>query len=267
MDEGYRFIESVLRYPIEECNENLCSLKDTVDDDSVEVVFSDTQIAPGLARQFYLREGLIPQFGAVARGMNDQGLVLKVEDAFRDREMQKRLALKEAIIDQLAKRLMWECRDELPSPSFITKRLRVLIAHCPKTGTHMSGSAIDISVLNRDDGKEMDRGAPYLELSELTPMSSPFADEQCRTNRQMINSIMREHNFVAYPYEFWHYSSRDAFAELLMCSDVSGRYGPVDMDAESGSVTAIENPMAPLNTDDEIVQRIELAINRLPKRT
>ena len=223
MDEGYKFMNSVMQYPVKECNEKLCSLKNAVDSESIEVVFSDTHIAPGLIRLFYLRQGLIPQFVAVAREMNEQGLILKIEDAYRNREMQKQLAVKETVLDQVAQRLIWECNGKLPSHSFIANRLRVLVAHCPKTGTHMSGSALDISVLNRNDGSEVDRGGSYLELSELTPMSSPFISKQCRSNRQMINSIMRRHEFVAYPYEFWHYSSRDTFANLLMQTGIPGQ--------------------------------------------
>ena len=263
MDEGFEFMESVMRYPVEECSEGFASLKDASFEANIEVVFSDTQIIPGLDHQFYLRKGLIPQFIAVAKEMNDRGLILKVEDAYRSRKMQKELALEGTIIDKVVQILIWEYNGQLPPLSSIVNRLGVLIASCPKAGTHMSGSAVDISVLNRDNGIEVDRGAPYIELSELTPMSSPFIDQQCRRNREMINLLMRKHNFIEYPYEFWHYSSGDAFAELLLCSDRPGRYGPVDRDLVTNNITTIENPLVPLNTDDEIQERIEQAMNRL----
>jgi len=263
MDEGFAFMETVMRYPVEECGERFASLKDASDEANIEVVFSDTQIIPGLDRQFYLRKGLIQQFIAVAKEMNDCGLILKVEDAYRSRKMQKELGREETIIGKVVQILIWEHTGQLPPLSSIVDRLGVLVAYCPKVGTHMSGSALDISVLNRDTGIEVDRGAPYIELSELTPMSTPFIDESCSRNREMITSLMRKHHFMAYPYEFWHYSSGDAFAELLLRSDRPGRYGPVDRDPSTNTLTTIENPMIPLNTDEEIQERIEQAMKRL----
>ena len=62
-----------------------------------------------------------------------------------------------------------------------------LVAQIPKTGTHMSESAIDISVLDRTTGAEVNRGKPYLELSELTPLNSPEeiqAEIQAAMDRQ-----------------------------------------------------------------------------------
>ena len=263
MDEGFDFMESILKYPVEECFEELTSLRNAVDEAKIEVVFSGTQIVPGLDRQFYLRAGLIPCFLAAAREMNDRGMILKVEDGYRSRAMQKELALKQTIFDTVVSRVVWEHNGQAPPFSSIRKRLGVLIAWCPKVGTHMSGSAIDISVLNHDTGEEVDRGAPYLELSELTPMSSPFIDQRCRSNRDMITSLMRRHGFIAYPYEFWHYSSGDAFAELLLSSGKPGRYGPVHRDTATNTITVIENPSEPLNTDNEIAERIEQALKQL----
>ena len=260
MEQGYDFMESILHYPVDECFEPLHSLQDVVKEAGVEVLFSDTQIVPGLERKYYLRSGLINNFISVAREMNARGMVIKIEDAYRDREMQKELALKQEIFDKVVNRLIWEQGGKIPSQSSLSRRLRVLIAHSAKTGTHMSGSAIDISLFHLDDGSDLDRGAPYLELSELTPMSSPFINADCKRNRGLINAIMQRSGFVEYPYEFWHYSSGDAYYEFLLDSSKPGRYGPVDVDISSGKVTPIENSTEPLNNDTEIHVRIEQAM-------
>ena len=252
MDEGNEFMESVKQYPVEECCEKCVSLQDAVDSTKVEVMFSDSDIIPGTERQFYLRTGLIPHFLAAANEMNDRGFVMKVEDAYRSRAMQKGLALMETLFDAVVQRLLWEHEGRLPPLPALVKRLGVLIASCPKTGTHMSGSALDISVFDRANGSEIDRGAPYLELSDITSMSSPFIDSQCRSNRIMITEIMRKHHFIEYPYEFWHYSSGDAIAELVLQSGKPVRYGPVDINPLTNEVTSIEHPTEPLNSDNDI---------------
>ena len=45
-------------------------------------------------------------------------------------------------------KVIWELDGQTPDADFLFKRLLTLVAQIPKTGTHMSGSAIDISVLD-----------------------------------------------------------------------------------------------------------------------
>jgi len=251
MEEAHALMQAILLHPVQECGEPLRPLRDAAASAGVEVAFSDAPFGAGFSRQFYLREGLTPAFVAAARDLNARGLVLKVEDGYRTRAMQKSLALKPGLIEKLAARLAWECGGRPPDAAFVTRRIGAVIAHCPKTGTHMSASAMDISVLKRDDGRELDRGAPYLEMSELTPMDSPFVSEACRRNRQIITALMRHHGFAEYPYEFWHYSGGDAYAALVVGPPIPAKYGPVDWDPAAGRVSPIENPTAPLNTDAE----------------
>lgn len=74
---------------------------------------------------------------------------------------------------------------QTPSPEFMFRRCRALVASVPKFDTHMSGSAIDISVMHLDEPtRDVDRGAPYPEMSAMTPMASPFVSEQAQRNRR-----------------------------------------------------------------------------------
>jgi len=53
-------------------------------------------------------------------------------------------------------------------------------------------------------------------FSERTPMSSPFVSASARNNRKQISEIMLGCGFIAYPYEFWHYSQVEGYD--LVCS-------------------------------------------------
>jgi len=108
MEEGHSFMEAVLSHPVAECGEELVCLRSVVKETKIEVAFSETEIAPGLARQFYLRDGLIPSFLAAARELNEHGRILKIEDGYRNRAMQKALALKPSVFDTVLSRLRWE---------------------------------------------------------------------------------------------------------------------------------------------------------------
>lgn len=259
MEEAHEFVLKMLEYPVEEGGEPMVSLTEAAAAVGVEVEFSTKPHAKGLPRIHLLREGLIAGFLAAAREMNEQGWVLKVEDAYRTMEMQKYVARQAYVFDVVLQKVLWERGGDRPSVDLMCRRMTALIAPCPKVGTHMSGSAIDISVLHRDNRREVDRGGPYLDMSERTPMDSPFVSPEAQKNRGAITDLMRRHGFVAYPWEFWHYSAGDAYAEYLNAAGQPARYGPVNLNLADGSVIPIENPTAPLNSSEEIHEQMEQA--------
>jgi hypothetical protein len=178
--------------------------------------------------------------------------------------MQKFLGRTPQVFDAVLKTVMWELRGRTPTAEFMLRRCSALVASVPKFGTHMSGSAIDISVMKLDDPTcEVDRGAPYLAMSALTPMASPFVSERAQHNRRDITALMARHGFVDYPYEFWHYSSGDAYDQFLRRSGQPAIYGAVSCDPANGSVTALANPNEPLNSPDEIRAEIDAALRRV----
>ncbi|MDD5679277.1 MAG: M15 family metallopeptidase [Kiritimatiellae bacterium] len=260
MEAAYGFMGQMMAYPVEECGESLVSLPEMVKAEGVSVEFSRTRIAGCHDRIFYLRKGLISNFVAAARQMNTRGWILKVEDGFRSRKMQTDIALYNNVLDVVLQKVMWEARGKIPAPELLFRRLTCMVATCPKIGTHMSGSALDISVLSSKDFSEVDRGGPYIEISELTPMASPFISDAAARNRAEISAIMRSHGFMGYPYEFWHYSSGDPYAEYLTGSGKSGRYGAVDFDLANGSVTPILNAGKSLHSMEDIKRHIALAL-------
>ncbi|MHB9028608.1 MAG: M15 family metallopeptidase [Candidatus Latescibacterota bacterium] len=265
MESAFGFMSEIRKYPVEECGEPLVSLPDAAAAEGVSVVFSDTLIAGLHPRLFYLREGLIQDFIAAAKEMNKRGWTLKVEDGFRSRDMQKDIALQEKVLGVILRKVVWEIGGAAPDPDpvLVFRRLTALSATRPKIGTHMSGSAIDITVLRSDDLSEIDRGGPYIELSELTPMDSPFVSPEAARNRAEISGIMSRRGFIAYPYEFWHYSKGDAYAERLTNSGKPARYGAVDVDLPSGAVAPIPNPDESLHSVEDFKRHIESALDRL----
>lgn len=266
MEEGYLFMEKMWQYPVQECGETLESLPEAAAADGVEVEFSTTPIVNSIDRVFCLRSGLIGDFLAVAREMNGRGWVLKVEDGYRTRQMQKLLGLKPGLFDAILQWTIRELGGEIPSPGFLYRRVSSMIAPCPKVGTHLSASAMDLSVLRREDRTEIDRGAYYLDLCERTPMTSPYISDTARQNRAEITRLMESHGFMTYPWEFWHYSKGDAYAEYFLKSGKPARYGAVDWNEVNRSVTPIQNPDEPLNSDADIQFEIGQALQRIEKR-
>ena len=267
LEAAYAFMfESILPYPVVECGEPFVSLREAAAQADVVVAFSSLKHVNNLDRLFYLREGQISNFLGAAKKMNELGWVLRVEDGYRTREIQKYLGLTPKVFDAVLQRVMWELEGKVPSPEFMFRRCSALVATVPKFATHMSGSAIDISVMNRNDpALEVDRGGPYIELSELTPMDSPFVSGVGQRHRNQITALMRDCGFVEYPWEFWHYSSGDAYDQFLRKTGKPAIYGAVDWDPVTNVVTPMADATAPLNSEEEIRKEIEAALQRLAK--
>jgi len=264
MDEAYAFMQRVRQQPVHEGGEPLRSLVEAAQSAGVEVAFSSRPHVQGLPRLYFLREGLVAAFLAAAREMAGRGWVMRVEDGFRTRDMQRQLALQPYTFDIIRERVRWELEGQPLTADLVLRRMSALVANAPQVGTHMAGSALDLSVLDRANGDEIDRGGSYLELSELTPMDSPFVSLAAQANRAAITALMARHGFVAYPWEFWHYSRGDAYEAILQGLDQPARYGPVDVDLATGQVQSIQAPLEQLNSLEEIASRLEQALRVAP---
>lgn len=263
MESAYDFMEKMKEYPVSECGEAMVSVRQAVKDARLTVKFSDTKIADKYERVFYLREGLIKNVLAVAREMNNRGWFLKVEDCFRTRNMQKHVGLQDCVFDAILQKVIWENNGKIPSPELMFRRFTAFIATSAKIGTHISGSAIDISVYQASNISKLDRGGPYLEMSELTFMDSPFISETATVNRREIKTILEKHGFIAYPFEFWHFSQGDAYAEYITKSGKDARYGAVKFDLSTGKIIPLENPEKPLHSMEQIQGEIDSALARI----
>lgn len=261
MESGFEMVQQLIDFPVVECGEGFASLPELAEQAGVEILFSDTKIAGDFDRLFFMRESLAKDVIKIAQVMNRRDWVLKIEDGFRSVEMQRSLVKKPAVFEAILKKCIWELGGEIPSVEFVFRRATVLVANIPKVGTHMSGSAIDISVYERD-GREVSRGGPYLEMSERTPMRSPFVSEDDRANRLEITEIMESHGFMHFPFEFWHFNKGDAGAHILTDNTEPARFGPVHWDSASKTVRAVEDPLSLLNPLPVIEAEIEAALER-----
>lgn len=263
MERGYDLVQQVLQFEVSECQEGFASIVDAAEDAQVEMMFSETKIAGELDRVFFIRQGLVGDLMAIGRAMNDRGWILKIEDGFRSMKMQSELVRKPDLFDAILKKCIWEHAGELPSAEIVFRRAIILIANIPKAGTHMSGSAVDVSVFRRDDGREVWRGNTYLEMSERTPMRSPFIEPPDLQNRLEITAMMESRGFVHFPYEFWHYNQGDAMGHILTGLPAPARYGPVHWDPQTNAVAPYDDSLSPLNPINVIEREIAAATERL----
>jgi len=263
MEQSYVLTEAIMRHPLQESREGFASIPAAAEAAGVDVRFSTTLLAGQFERLFFIRQSLMPDLMAIARDMNTRGWILKVEDGYRTRQMQTALGRAPAVFDRILQSCIRECGGGRPPVDLVSRRAMVLVANVPLTGTHMAGAAVDISVLRRDDGAEVWRGKPYLEMSEYTPMDSPFVNAEERQNRQEITRVMERHGFLHYPGEFWHYNKGDSLYQIQARSGQPGRYGPVDWNPVTNAVTPYDDPRAPLSPLEVLEPLIQQAVQRL----
>lgn len=266
MEQSYALAEAIIRHPLQESGEGFASIQAAAEAVGVDMRFSTTRLAGQFERLFFIRESLVPDLMAIAREMNGRGWILKIEDGYRTRQMQTALGRAPAVFDRIVQACIRECGGGTPPVELVFRRAMCLVANVPLTGTHLAGAAVDISVLRRDDGGEVWRGKPYLEMSEYTPMASPFVTAEERHNRQEITRVMERHGFLHYPGEFWHYNKGDSLYQIQARSGEPGRYGPVDWDRATNTVTPFADPSALLTPLDVLESLIQEAMRRLAKR-
>jgi len=262
MEQGYAIVQKLITFPVNECGERFASIPEAAAAANVEMLFSSSKIAGGLDRVYFLRESLVHDVITIGREMNERGWILKIEDGFRSLDMQRQLVRKPSVFDTVLKKCIWELGGVIPTPEMMFRRAIVLTANMPKIGAHMSGSAIDISVFCRDDGTEVWRGYPYLEMSECTPMRSPFVAPEHVAARLEIAAMMEKHGFIHFPFEFWHFDKDDAGMHILTGNPAPCRFGPVNWNPQTNEVTPVEDPLALLNPLPVIEKEIAAALAR-----
>jgi D-alanyl-D-alanine dipeptidase len=267
MQEGYDLVQKVLAFEVRECGEEFASLRDAAESCGIEMLFSDSKIAGELERIFFMRESLVENVMAVGRQMNERGWILKIEDGYRSLDMQGQLVRKPELFDAILRKCIWENGGQIPPVELVFRRAIVLIANIPKIGTHMSGSAIDVSVFRRDDGSEVWRGNSYLEMSERTPMRSPFVEEEGLKNRLEISAMVEAHGFIHFPFEFWHFNQGDAMGHILSGQPAPAKFGPVHWDPQTNRVTPCADPLSPLNPMPVIEREIAAALQRAQEKS
>lgn len=263
MERSHDLLQAMTRHPVAECGEGLASIRDTAEEAGVEMLFSDSKIAGDLDRVFYIRSGLVDDVLAIARDMHERGWVLKIEDGFRTAEMQTELGRKPAVFDMIVRSCWWESGGKAPTIDLIKRRATCLVANYPSTGTHTMAAAVDISVYDLDDGNEVSRGKPYLEMSEYTPMDSPFVTAEERKNRLAITAMMKRHGFLHYPGEFWHYNKGDALSHHMTGTGLPAQYGSVHWDPATNTVTAYDDVTSPFTPPELMSRHLDDALKRL----
>ena len=136
--------------------------------------------------------------GRVQASLQRRGFGLKVFDAYRPQRA----------VDHFV-RWAADTADESTKATFYPNvpKARLLaegyIAH--KSG-HSRGSTVDLTVVDRRDGRPLDMGTPFDFFGAESAVGYAGLTAAQRANRDLLQEAMRAHGFKPYPPEWWHFT-------------------------------------------------------------
>ena len=133
----------------------------------------------------WLRYGTVKKLVSVQESLKENGMGLKIWDAFRPTSAQFRL---------------WEI---CPDPVYVAD---------PNNGfsSHSRGNTLDITLVY-SDGSEVKMPTGFDDFTNLADRDYQDCDEVSADNAQYLEQIMQEHGFEGYFGEWWHYSDATSY--------------------------------------------------------
>ena len=154
---------------------------------------------------------------AVSAEMIVQGYRLKVFDAYRPAGAVRHFVLWG--IEDLDLRMKPYFYPDLEKQELFAK------GYIAKMSSHSRGSAVDLTLLDMQTGKELDMGSPFDLFSEAShPDYRGITQEQYENRMRLRNSMIRN-GFSPIDCEWWHFSLKDEpYPDTYFEFPVSSKY-------------------------------------------
>jgi D-alanyl-D-alanine dipeptidase len=147
----------------------------------------------------YLRYSTVLKLMDVQAELREQGLRLKIWDAFRPLKAQEKL---------------WYAK---PDPNYVSN---------PWNGTnsHSRGHTLDVTLVNAE-GKELEMPTGFDEFSTYADRDYSDCTDAAAKNAMLLQEIMEKHGFTGLQSEWWHFTLADEpYPETYFDFPVSSRY-------------------------------------------
>jgi D-alanyl-D-alanine dipeptidase len=160
--------------------------------------FVGTRVDGYLAPVAILSRPAAEALARAAEAARARGLVLRIFDAYRPQAAVNHFVRWAGdAADQKNKALFY--------PDVDKSRLFELQYISAKSG-HSRGSTVDLTLVSRATGAELDMGSPFDFFGEISHHGTPRITRAQAANRNLLKSIMENAGFRPYPEEWWHYT-------------------------------------------------------------
>ncbi len=83
------------------------------------------------------------------------------------------------------------------------------LGYIAERSSHSRGSTVDLTLVRRADGAELDMGTPFDLFDEASATDSGRVGPGARANRRRLRTAMIRAGFAPYPQEWWHFTLKD----------------------------------------------------------
>ena len=133
--------------------------------------------------------------------LETQGYILKIFDAYRpQRAVNQFITWAKDPADVKMKQEFY--------PEVDKKDLFRLGYIASKSG-HSRGSTVDLTIIDKATGKEVDMGSPYDFFGKISHHGAKNITPQQTRNRELLMRALQQAGFRAYPEEWWHYTLKE----------------------------------------------------------
>lgn len=135
---------------------------------------------------------------AVSEELDPQGYYLKIFDGYRPQKAVEHF-------------IRWaeDAEDDKMKPWYypnVDKKDLFMRGYIAKKSGHTRGSTVDLTLVAKDTGEEIDMGSSYDFLDNVSAHGTPLITAEQTANRELLRNVMEEHGFKAYYREWWHYT-------------------------------------------------------------
>jgi D-alanyl-D-alanine dipeptidase len=134
----------------------------------------------------------------VQRDLSAHGLGLKVFDCYRPQRAVAQFVRWAQRIDDVKRK-----RDFYPD---VDKRDLFKEGYISERSGHSRGSTVDLTLVRRADGRELDMGSPFDFFSPKSWPSDTGVGGEAQANRALLAAAMTRGGFRPYDKEWWHFT-------------------------------------------------------------
>jgi len=135
------------------------------------------------------------------QALDSQGYVIKVFDAYRPQQAVTHFVRwAENLGDAVTKEYFYPDVDkaDLFTQQYIAKR-----------SGHSRGSTVDLTIVEKKSGKEVDMGSPFDFFGEISHPDTDLVTPEQKKNRMILQKAMMDAGYLPIKSEWWHFRLKD----------------------------------------------------------
>lgn len=219
------FDKQLLTIPIKESGEEFVNIKLYATQNNISLLFTRSGEDLENTKLFFLRKLVVNQLCDAAIKAKEHGYILKVVDAYRSLNTQKKKF----------ERRVHSFRQQYPNVSReeILQKANTYTAGIPVLAAHTAGAAVDVVLVDLQ-GYTIDMGCNTMHAGVEAAIDYKGFQNNILENRMLLKKIMGDAGFSNYPFEYWHWSIGDV-CDTYLKKNSYAVYGTIDFNVTNNT--------------------------------